>query len=91
MNANRMSSFLRRSNIERLWGLLFGFQLKFNRTGEDPDAGCSPNIEHNVTSSVEGALYVIKPKEIAMLDQCMGFPKVGSSIFNGVIRKIIIT
>ncbi|EDO44236.1 predicted protein [Nematostella vectensis] len=74
MNINRMSIYLRREH-KRLWGVLFGFRLRFNKKGASKEAGGFPNIEYCPGYSVEGCLYTITQAEIAMLDNCMGFPK----------------
>ncbi|KAI0239021.1 hypothetical protein LSAT2_010223 [Lamellibrachia satsuma] len=75
MNPDRFSTYIKRDVDRRLWGLLFGFHLKFNKTGADADGGCFPNIEFNPYSSVEGCLYVITEDELLVLDKCVGFPE----------------
>ncbi|KAL9988441.1 hypothetical protein ACROYT_G002886 [Oculina patagonica] len=75
MNPNRMAIYLRREPKTRLWGILFGFQLKFNKRGTSNEAGGFPNIEFNPEHSVEGCVYAITDTELTMLDNCMGYPK----------------
>ncbi|XP_074655443.1 uncharacterized protein LOC141909015 isoform X2 [Tubulanus polymorphus] len=75
MNCSRMQSYLQREVSERFWAILFGFSLVFNKKGLDLEAGSFPNIEFNPYSSVEGCVYAITPKELEVLDHCMGCPK----------------
>ncbi|XP_013386410.1 uncharacterized protein LOC106155919 isoform X2 [Lingula anatina] len=75
MNPNRFGTYIRKKACTRLWGLLFGFQLKFNKRGADIEAGGFPNIEFNPFSSVEGVVYTITQSELALLDQCTGYPE----------------
>lgn len=75
MNPNRMSIYLRREPKTRLWGILFGFQLTFNKRGTSDEAGGFPNVEFNPDHSVEGCVYAITETELCMLDNCMGYPK----------------
>ncbi|XP_033642970.1 uncharacterized protein LOC117303038 [Asterias rubens] len=75
MNQNRMTSYLGREADHRLWGVLFGFQLKFNKRGADLEAGGFANIAFSPESSVEGCVYLISPSELRMLDQHVGCPE----------------
>lgn len=44
--------------------------------GTSDEAGGFPNVEFNPEHSVEGCVYAITDTELAMLDNCMGYPKV---------------
>ena len=44
--------------------------------GTSEEAGGFPNIQFNPEHSVEGCVYVITSTDLAMLDNCMGYPKV---------------
>ncbi|XP_022101027.1 uncharacterized protein LOC110984804 [Acanthaster planci] len=75
MNKSRMSSYIGREADHRLWGILFGFQLTFNKRGADLEAGGFPNIAFSPDSSVEGCVYLITPSELQKLDGHIGCPK----------------
>ncbi|PFX21196.1 hypothetical protein AWC38_SpisGene14322 [Stylophora pistillata] len=75
MNPNRMAIYLRREPKTRLWGILFGFQILFNKRGTSDEAGGFPNMEFSPRNSVEGCVYAITDTELRMLDNCMGYPK----------------
>jgi hypothetical protein len=75
MNPDRMTTYIQRNMQKRFWGLLFGFQLKFNKKGLDPEAGGFPNIEFNPYTSVEGTLYCITEEELDTLDKHVGYPE----------------
>lgn len=44
--------------------------------GTSEEAGGFPNIQFNPEHSVEGCVYLITSTDLAMLDNCMGYPKV---------------
>ncbi|XP_060555277.1 uncharacterized protein LOC132716115 isoform X2 [Ruditapes philippinarum] len=75
MNPNRFSSYIQRSTQDRYWGLLFGFNLVFNKRGTSEEAGGFANIEFNPLRSVEGCVYKITQQELKILDQCVGYPQ----------------
>ncbi|XP_038045613.1 uncharacterized protein LOC119720130 [Patiria miniata] len=75
MNKNRLTSYIGREADHRLWGVLFGFQLTFNKRGADLEAGGFPNIAFSPDSSVEGCVYLITPSELQKLDRHIGCPK----------------
>ncbi|CAH1785850.1 unnamed protein product [Owenia fusiformis] len=75
MNPHRLSVYIRRQVDQRLWGLLYGFKLHFNKKGTDIEAGGFPNIQFNPASSVEGCLYLITKEELSKLDQSVGYPE----------------
>ncbi|XP_033099157.1 uncharacterized protein LOC117102836 [Anneissia japonica] len=80
MNQNRMSLYIGRQDVQRLWGLLFGFQIKFNKKGSDADAGVFANIESNPENSVEGCVYLITKEELQRLDKYTGCPQFFSRV-----------
>ncbi|KAK3088094.1 hypothetical protein FSP39_014597 [Pinctada imbricata] len=75
MNPYRLSTFVCRQIDRRFWGLLFGFNLVFNKKGCDPEAGGFANIEFNPFCSTEGCIYQITPEELSMLDKFVGYPE----------------
>ncbi|XP_070582003.1 titin homolog isoform X2 [Ptychodera flava] len=75
MNPNRMTTYIGRDIDHRLWGILFGFRLKFNKKGSDMEAGGFPNIECDSESSVEGCVYLLNHSELGSLDRFMGYPE----------------
>ena len=48
-------------------------------SGVDQDAIGFPNVQTSANSSVEGALYLLKTEELAMVDGHMGYPEVRQS------------
>ncbi|XP_071948392.1 uncharacterized protein [Antedon mediterranea] len=80
MNKNRVSLYIGRKDVQRLWGLLFGFQIKFNKKGSDSEAGVFANIEANPESSVEGCVYLITKEELKTLDKFIGYPQFFSRV-----------
>ncbi|KAL4218620.1 hypothetical protein ACF0H5_021210 [Mactra antiquata] len=75
MNPNRFSSYIQRDVTERYWGLLFGFNLVFNKRGTSEEAGGFANIEFNPLRSVEGCIFKITQQELNVLDKCVGYPE----------------
>ncbi|KAJ8039415.1 hypothetical protein HOLleu_17130 [Holothuria leucospilota] len=76
MNASRMQSYMGSPQDDhRLWGVLYGFELQFNRRGEELSAGGFPNIVYNANSSVEGCIYHLTLDQLSLLDGIVGFPK----------------
>ncbi|XP_077987040.1 uncharacterized protein LOC144441359 [Glandiceps talaboti] len=75
MNPNRMATYIGHEIGHRLWGILFGFKLRFNKKGSDLEAGGFPNIECDSTSSVEGCVYLLNQSELSSLDKFMGYPE----------------
>ncbi|XP_045188276.2 uncharacterized protein LOC123546141 isoform X3 [Mercenaria mercenaria] len=75
MNPNRFSSYIQRNVQDRYWGLLFGFNLVFNKRGTSEEAGGFSNLEFNPLRSVEGCIYKITPQELQVLDKCVGYPQ----------------
>ncbi|XP_041480806.1 uncharacterized protein LOC121428316 [Lytechinus variegatus] len=75
MNPNRLSMYIGSQAEQRLWGILFGFALKFNKKGEDLEAGGFANIEFSPESSVEGCVYCMNPSQLESLDKFMGCPE----------------
>ena len=71
---SRLSTYIGRTVTNRYWGILYGFQLMFNKTGVSNEAGGSPNLSPNSRSSVEGCLYLMSPADLTALDGCMGYP-----------------
>ena len=72
-----MNTYIQRPvEADRLWGLLYGFRLVFNKRGTDMEAGAFPNIELHSTSSVEGCLYLITLEELDKIDRQAGYPQV---------------
>lgn len=51
--------------------------LYFTFIGTSEEAGGFPNVEFNPEHSVEGCVYAVTETDLAMLDNCMGYPKVG--------------
>ncbi|XP_071155002.1 uncharacterized protein [Mytilus edulis] len=75
MNPSRVSAYLKREVNCRYWGLLYGFQLVFNKKGLDVEAGGFANIELNPFCSVEGVIYQITAEELQLLDNHTGYPE----------------
>ncbi|XP_022328128.2 uncharacterized protein LOC111127310 isoform X3 [Crassostrea virginica] len=75
MNPSRISTYIQRNVENRFWGLLFGFNLVFNKKGSDIEAGAFANIEFNPFCSTEGCLYQITPSELELLDKFVGYPE----------------
>ncbi|XP_061164129.1 uncharacterized protein LOC133173191 isoform X2 [Saccostrea echinata] len=75
MNPSRISTYIQRNVKNRFWGLLFGFNLVFNKKGSDIEAGAFANIEFNPFCSTEGCIYQITPQELELLDKFVGYPK----------------
>ncbi|XP_056011493.1 uncharacterized protein LOC125679536 isoform X3 [Ostrea edulis] len=75
MNPSRISTYIQRKVENRFWGLLFGFNLVFNKKGSDLEAGAFANIEFNPFCSTEGCIYQITPQELELLDKFVGYPK----------------
>ncbi|XP_076090634.1 uncharacterized protein LOC143062752 isoform X2 [Mytilus galloprovincialis] len=75
MNPSRVSAYLKREVNCRYWGLLYGFQLVFNKKGLDVEAGGFANIELNPFCSVEGVIYQITSEELQLLDNHTGYPE----------------
>ncbi|XP_041370233.1 uncharacterized protein LOC121384077 [Gigantopelta aegis] len=75
MNINRISNYISRKVENQFWGLLFGFSLVFNKRGFDRESGGFPNIEFSPSSSVEGCVYQLTPKDVQVLDKCIGYPE----------------
>ena len=48
--------------------------------GTSKEAGGFPNIQFNPEHAVEGCVYAITVTELAMLDNCMGYPKVSDKV-----------
>ncbi|XP_033763631.1 uncharacterized protein LOC117344863 isoform X3 [Pecten maximus] len=74
MSLSRLTTYIKREP-QRYWGLLFGFQLVFNKKGADLEAGGFANIEFNPYSSVEGCVYPITQQELLLLDKHVGYPQ----------------
>ncbi|XP_069122481.1 uncharacterized protein [Argopecten irradians] len=74
MSLSRLTTYIKREP-QRYWGLLFGFQLVFNKKGADIEAGGFANIEFNPYSSVEGCVYPITQQELLLLDKYVGYPQ----------------
>ncbi|KAJ8321201.1 hypothetical protein KUTeg_001243 [Tegillarca granosa] len=74
MNPARLSTYIRR-DVKRFWGLLFGFQMVFNKKGADIEAGGFANIEFNPFFSTEGCIYAITSQELELLDKHVGYPE----------------
>ncbi|XP_060065807.1 uncharacterized protein LOC132546127 [Ylistrum balloti] len=74
MSLSRLTTYIKREP-QRYWGLLFGFQLVFNKKGADLEAGGFANIEFNPYSSVEGCVYPITQDELLLLDKYVGYPQ----------------
>ncbi|XP_021358965.1 uncharacterized protein LOC110454007 isoform X2 [Mizuhopecten yessoensis] len=74
MSISRLTTYIKREP-QRYWGLLFGFQLVFNKKGADLEAGGFANIEFNPYSSVEGCVYPITQQELLLLDKHVGYPE----------------
>lgn len=51
--------------------------MYFVITGASEEAGGFANVDFNMEHSVEGCVYAITETELAKLDNCMGYPKVG--------------
>ncbi|XP_066293696.1 uncharacterized protein [Branchiostoma lanceolatum] len=75
MNPDRMATYLGSEIEERRWGLLYGFDILFNKKGFDRAAGSFPNIEFNPLRSVEGCVYVMTQDQLSVLDSHMGYPQ----------------
>lgn len=75
MNPSRISTYIQRKVENRFWGLLFGFNLVFNKKGSDIEAGAFANIEFNPFCSTEGCIYQITPQELELLDKFVGYPE----------------
>ncbi|XP_052224239.1 uncharacterized protein LOC127839887 [Dreissena polymorpha] len=75
MNPHRLGSYIQREIDHRYWGLLFGFNLVFNKKGTSEEAGGFANLEFNPLRSVEGCIYRITPAELLRLDKCVGYPQ----------------
>ncbi|XP_078604259.1 uncharacterized protein LOC144878002 isoform X2 [Branchiostoma floridae x Branchiostoma japonicum] len=75
MNPDRMATYLGSDIEERRWGLLYGFDILFNKKGFDRAAGSFPNIEFNPLRSVEGCVYVMTQEQLSVLDSHMGYPQ----------------
>ena len=62
-----------------MWKVTWGNDqsVYFTFIGTSEEAGGFPNVEFNPEHSVEGCVYAITETELAMLDNCMGYPKVG--------------
>lgn len=75
MNPARLSTYIGSAVKQRLWGILFGFALKFNKKGQDIEAGGFANIEFSPQSSVEGCVYCMTPPQMDSLDKFMGCPE----------------
>ena len=45
------------------------------------EAGGFPNIEFSPSGSVEGCVYQLTPKDVQILDKCIGYPEVLFSVF----------
>ncbi|PIK37935.1 hypothetical protein BSL78_25225 [Apostichopus japonicus] len=58
-----------------MWGILYGFQMQFNRRGMELSAGGFPNIVHSPENSVEGCIYCLSLEQMALLDNAVGCPK----------------
>ncbi|CAC5412594.1 unnamed protein product [Mytilus coruscus] len=71
----KVSAYLKREVNCRYWGLLYGFQLVFNKKGLDVEAGGFANIELNPFCSVEGVIYQITAEELQLLDNHTGYPE----------------
>ncbi|XP_067947584.1 uncharacterized protein, partial [Watersipora subatra] len=75
LNAQRFSTLISRAVTDKRWGLLFGFQLIFNKQGLDAEAGTFANIEANPYSSTEGAVYTLSHNELILVDAHHGYPE----------------
>ncbi|XP_064616189.1 uncharacterized protein LOC135480309 [Liolophura sinensis] len=75
MNSDRLSTFIQRQIENRLWGVLYGFRVCFNKKGIDSEAGGFPNITVDRDSSVEGCLYLLTASELDRLDRYVGYPQ----------------
>ncbi|XP_030852962.1 uncharacterized protein LOC105439659 [Strongylocentrotus purpuratus] len=75
MNPTRLSTYIGSKVEQRLWGILFGFALQFNKKGQDIEAGGFANIEFSPDSSVEGCVYCLNPSQLNSLDKFMGCPE----------------
>lgn len=75
MNPSRISTYIQRKVENRFWGLLFGFNLVFNKKGSDIEAGAFANIEFNPFCSTEGCIYQVTPQELELLDKFVGYPE----------------
>ncbi|CAL1534306.1 unnamed protein product [Lymnaea stagnalis] len=77
MSPDRICTYLACDQCpQRFWGLLFGFDLVFNKKGSDQkDVGGFPNLEYNPGSSVEGCVYQLTAVQLERLDTFMGYPQ----------------
>ncbi|ESO89583.1 hypothetical protein LOTGIDRAFT_234205 [Lottia gigantea] len=76
LNHERLGMYIRRKIEIKRWGVLFGFNMLFNKKGVDEEDGIGfPNIEFNPFSSVEGCVYELSNSELHLLDSCVGFPE----------------
>ena len=76
------------ANANRSDFAVVGCILLFGITGADQDAGGFPNIEFNPYTSVEGTLYCITEEELKILDQHVGYPKVGINVSVGPLQFV---
>ncbi|KAK6167265.1 hypothetical protein SNE40_021338 [Patella caerulea] len=75
MNKDRLSMYIKRKVEKKRWGILFGFNLLFNKKGADEEGFGFPNIEFNPFGCVEGCIYQLSNNELHLLDSCVGYPE----------------
>ncbi|XP_071481714.1 uncharacterized protein [Diadema antillarum] len=75
MNPARLSMYIGSAIDQRLWGILHGFAICFNKKGQDREAGGFANIRFSPESSVEGCVYCLTPVQLESLDQFVGCPE----------------
>ncbi|XP_072176456.1 uncharacterized protein [Diadema setosum] len=75
MNPARLSMYIGSAIDQRLWGILHGFAICFNKKGQDREAGGFANIRLSPESSVEGCVYCLTPAQLESLDQFVGCPE----------------
>ncbi|XP_050417602.1 uncharacterized protein LOC126831043 [Patella vulgata] len=75
MNKDRLGMYIRRNVEKKRWGILFGFNLLFNKKGADEEGFGFPNIEFNPFGCVEGCVYQLSNNELHLLDSCVGYPE----------------